>query len=91
MAGVLITTIMHSGVSVRKFAIITLSALLIASQAIAGNPVNFDSASMAKTILNIHNSSPVKNDGAVIVYGGQDVSRVQLSQASQLADTVLAG
>ena len=75
----------------RKFTIIILSALLLASQAIAGNAVNFDSAAMAKTILNNHNSSPVKNDGAVIVYGGQDISRVQLSQANQLADTVFAG
>jgi hypothetical protein len=59
----------------RKIALYVASALLITSNAFAGNAV-LDFTAMAKAILNPPKTSlPSESGRFAIVYGGQDISR----------------
>jgi hypothetical protein len=74
----------------RKFALVSLSALLIASVSFAGD-TNLDAKALADTVLNMNKSSNVDDSSVSMIYGGEDVSRGTLSDHNKFSNAVMVG
>jgi hypothetical protein len=77
----------------RKLAHVALAAttLLIALNAYAAHTTDLDARSLANTILNVHKAPGSDKGSFAIVYGGQDISRGNISRSAVFDDTVMVG
>jgi hypothetical protein len=82
--------LLFKGENMRKIALITASTMLIASTVFAGTAGSLDANALAKSIVNIHNTSSEKGSFS-IVYGGEDISRTIRETNSHINQPILAG
>ena len=72
----------------RQVTLIIASVLLMVSNVSAGNTV--DSKALVKAMDNLHQRTGVDKGSFAIVYGGQDISRVNNGVGKRSDQTILA-